>query len=685
MSAKSRHPLRYVQRLLFNIVYLLTKPGIVLVIAPILGVPFGIVSAHATGATSWITYVSAAATLTVLLGAAALLLHIIVICQGENRLKKLRAKSLWLIACLAVFLTASAIFSSQQAGGVDVREYMMSVLTGIVGAVSAFVAIQVFIFGEKLEHVGTVVSRASDKSEQISGKIDATSLKFDQQLTTLNETSHNVVYGAIGAIEKLLLLDVRLAERLKTLAPNEPFGALAAIRVNLEAWWRQLATDDTLLSALWTRYLETYLREEAVEVRKGELVTSAPIGLLVYIDTLREMLAVAEQQNATLVARFVTAVHPKDWYNWPHGDRKYFESDFVGQYYRSFAELATCARTKLGTRFDCARVFLCSERDHERTEEWARANEPRWPLESFEDFRDLKDFWVLNIALPLDKWPEDTDCEFAKKLRALYQDSSSRDGLVVPVWYDKWVDREAARKDRNGGLNRKRYDLLKAVQSARASCQQACNCAQTLIAAARDYSIATCNELKTALDAAITGASVPELSEPWKRLSTAISTDSESDFFRLMSDMHVIQERLGVSNPDAAKNITALVRHILRLRALRRGEADQANPLKWQSMAQVFGRDLQHPDNNMRFYKVSDVAREILSPEFAGFGFTKGNATGERDGVASKDVAWKVVLVPELRYPFETTRVRICTDGDNFSRHTKMLEDLDIAVKISLS
>ena len=242
------------------------------------------------------------------------------------------------------------------------------------------------------------------------------------------------------------------------------------------------------------------------------------------------MLAVAEQQNATLVARFVTAVHPKDWYNWPHGDRKYFESDFVGQYYRSFAELATCDCTKLGTRFDCARVFLCSERDHERTEEGPRANEPRWPLESFEDFRDLKDSGC-SILRPL--WtsgPEDTDCEFAKKLRALYQDSSSRDGLVVPVWYDKWVDREAARKDRNGGLNRKRYDLLKAVQSARASCQQACNCAQTLIAAARTIRSLRAMSSKR-LDAAITGASVPELSEPWKRLSTAISTDSESDFF----------------------------------------------------------------------------------------------------------------------------------------------------------
>ena len=106
-----------------------------------------------------------------------------------------------------------------------------------------------------------------------------------------------------------------------------------------------------------------------------------------------------------------------------------------------------------------------------------------------------------------------------------------------------------------------------------------------------------------------------------------------------MSDMHVIQERLGVSNPDAAKNITALVRHILRLRALRRGEADQANPLKWQSIARFLAEIYSTPITTCVSTRYRMWHAEISHRSLRALDSPKGNATGERDGVASKDVA----------------------------------------------
>jgi hypothetical protein len=170
---------------------------------------------------------------------------------------------------------------------------------------------------------------------------------FREKLDKVESTGIEAIQTATGFIERAFGLQVMTD--LRDRHSEAALEALQALGFNLRNWENHVTrrqngkivlVDDDKKIAVWLRYMRTYYFEEAFDVRRKELVTNGRNFCFILLATLQAFL---EQLNGNEKLHYyaVTPVHPKDWYNWPHGyckPRAYFEEDFVGLFYRVLRE-----------------------------------------------------------------------------------------------------------------------------------------------------------------------------------------------------------------------------------------------------------------------------------------------------------------------------------------------------------
>jgi hypothetical protein len=212
-------------------------------------------------------------------------------------------------------------------------------LVGLIGAVVTLVGLQVYVFTERLDKVGRAVGSADEKIASANKIISAGA-------ATLKDELAGTATATMRALESVL--DVRKA--FEAAAPASSAAAvlpgLEAMGLSYEAWARRLKSQDPYEAKVWLAACPTYYREEAFDVNHGEIVTNGRNFCFLLLATLSELLD--QSDGNTVVYYQVTPVHPKDWYNWPHGFGRphfYFENEFIGLYHRSLAALIQWSKT----------------------------------------------------------------------------------------------------------------------------------------------------------------------------------------------------------------------------------------------------------------------------------------------------------------------------------------------------
>jgi len=174
---------------------------------------------------------------------------------------------------------------------------------------------------------------------------------------------------------------------------------LKSVSVNLKAWanLRHGWADDLYLERVWLNNLQTYFREEAFDTKRAEIVTNARNYPFLLASTLLSFIEVANPpppgKSPTVLFHAVTPIHPRDWYNWPHGrdkPRAHYECDFMRLYRGLLQEIAKEYKDKV----EIVRYVLSADKDVVR-------KCFSWPLPNFGNAYDNLENWrVLDIPVP---------------------------------------------------------------------------------------------------------------------------------------------------------------------------------------------------------------------------------------------------------------------------------------------
>ena len=149
--------------------------------------------------------------------------------------------------------------------------------------------------------------------------------------------------------------------------------------------------------------IRTYYFEEAFDVKHREVVTNARNFTYLLLATLHSFSRHCARQSSQgnefkTVHLAITPVHPKDWFNWPHGfsrPRHYFEEEFLGHFRRCIREVLHTQASS--TLLESRRYVLAACDDHACAESKTKFG---WPLDLKERMcDDLNNSWVLPVAV----------------------------------------------------------------------------------------------------------------------------------------------------------------------------------------------------------------------------------------------------------------------------------------------
>ena len=524
----------------------------------------------------------------------------------------------------------------------------ISAMTGIVGAVITVVGIQVYVFSEKM-------GANTERMDQLETKLESANSKLDEAVSTLKRDLVATASATIGALENVLKTDRTYDTKLLGKQAPAVTAGLKAMGLTYSAWVDRFNTEKDLAAKVWLAAFPTFHREVAFDLNSGEIVTNSRNFCFLLLSAVSEMLE--HSDGATLVYHHITPVHPKDWYNWPHGytTHLYFENDFIGVYHRSLALLKTWATGKKLLH----KRYILSVPD--------RTNCPfGWSLPEEHEFKESEKFHLLHFAVPLDKWPHIDGCEFSNALRRYYQASARefsggdlKGYYAVPAWNEKWADH----RDGDSEELRTAREQLRDLRDCKIA---RCDCSAKL----RDAAIAGASEevrlCSATIDEVVHRLGGEELAKVWAALQKHVNVDGMKDFPEFIRDYQLASVYLSC-DPDGTRAIRNLLAAVLR-----RNSASQPSS-GWGNLYQTFAKELHPEASNARRAILKDEDLQEWKtlgvwPEFAILGLLN-NDTQKPD--------WKVVVTTSLEYPFEVAQIRILSKPADRSPYEDIVARLD--------
>lgn len=519
-------------------------------------------------------------------------------------------------------VTTIAVWSQNQTRLIDIA---VGALTGLVGAVVTVVGIQTYIFSDRM---GSVEKNVADANRYIKGAVE-----------TLEADLVGTASATIAALEHTLNIG-RIYET-KMLADQAPkiTAGLQAMGLTYEAWVRRFnKKEEEFAAKVWLAAFPTFHRETAFDINNGEIVTNSRNFCFLLLSTVSDLLE--HNDGKTIVYHQVTPVHPKDWYNWPHGynPHLYFENDFIGIYHRSLALLNKWAKAK-SRPFEHTRYVL-SLADN--------VIDPfGWDLPEQNEFSEPEKFQLLDFSVPLDAWPNVDGCDFANRLGDYYRAAAkcfSRDGVgaryAVPAWNNKWLILE-------DHLPRDIRDAKIKLAESNKCTKLSCDCAKQLRAVAlsnAEEKITTCtNKIAERVGTLNNG----QLTRVWKDLQERITKPIENGVPEFVRDYQLTSVHLS-SDQEGATAIRGLLAAVLRKHAALNAKAT------WGNLYSTFAENL-HPsasDAKRAILQEADLKGWAVEPEFAILGVRRDEST----------IDWKVVIATSLDYPFNVAQIRILGD-----------------------
>jgi len=478
------------------------------------------------------------------------------------------------------------------------------------------------------------------------------------ELQDVRHSGSDAVRAATGLIDNTLGTSFGNLHLLNS-HPDEYNQALEALGFNFRNWFDPINNNKDLpeMVSAWLRYTRTYYLEEAFDIKRREIVTNArnfTYLLLNTLDVLASFCSKSTEKGHPLKALHfaVTPVHPKDWYNWPHGratPRAYYEEDFLAHFWRCLRE---ALRAKgLHDVLEVSRIVLAASDEPARTESSTRFG---WPLDRCSQLQqDLKYSWLLPVSLPLRSLGERNE-EAASAIFRYYSSLVRNAGYeahslsVVPLVCERWAS-DAKSQDVGDmliGLNKIMKQRPDEVLG--------------LVALAASVHREELEKYKKNLDAALSQVSGHAI-EIWKTCRAACDAlvgGDTSHVFNFLKLTQIMDVHLSTYEAPRAFQAQELLRRMV-MAALRFKDTLEAEKLKaLPCLGKVFSESFQSSPhectvvalNTNAILKWSELG---LRNEFHMFGIKDAGGTE----------TWRILIAAEIDYPFEVTKVHIIEPG----------------------
>lgn len=564
--------------------------------------------------------------------------------------KRIQEKIAHISIVMFLVITFWSIFSTNME---DPRNILTGFLMGLVGTVVTVVGIQVYLLSDRVGSVGDSVATANRE--------------IVRAVETFEGDQIGSMSSAIKALENALAVKGTFeADKLKDMARTLHPG-IEAMGLSYKAWAERLQTDDPYIRRVWRAAFPSFFREEAYDIQGREMITNGRNYCYLLLGTLSQLME--QNKEGTVIYYQVTPVHPKDWYNWPHGFGKnhfYFENEFIGVYHRSLKALIRWASTS-GKSLEHGRYVLClsGAKNIDDIDQFS------WYPAARDEFERPEQFWLLDVPVPLDDqlWPE-PQCRYCKALRKYYLGAHRRAAAqnvlfskvtqyAVPAW--NWHGWE---RDSRHPLAAEIGEVIDAVKSVKT---EECTCVDKLLSTVKTTFTGIQKQQQHLISERVATRGNERLSSAWKRVVECINDDCALEYPRLLEAYHLVEVLSG--NQENAE----LVRGFLPV-VLRAWSAKQCTG--WGNLYDVFGKSLHSTPANARLIRRShDQLKEwpVPEPEFGIFGWRSSSGA---------DIQWKVVIATSLNYPFDVARIRVYENNsksihyNEYQKYDKLITQL---------
>jgi hypothetical protein len=547
-----------------------------------------------------------------------------------------------------ILITVSTIVTSKN---MDAREIVTGFLVGLVGTVVTVVGIQVYLLSDRVGSVGDLVKTANKE--------------IAEAVKTFTKDQMGSMSSAIKALEKALEIKQEVANDELLSKAEKLHPGLEAMGLSYSAWVTRLQSEDKYVGHVWQAAFPTFYREEAFDIRHGEIVTNGRNFCYLLLATLSQLLE--GNSGKTIVYYQVTPVHPKDWYNWPHGFGEhhcYFENEFIGVYHRSLRALIEWAKAKKTTDgpalLEHGRFILCSGDDGA-----PQVNRFGWDLPGTRETDSYKSCWVLDVPILLSTSDGLRLCEICSNLISYYKRllqeankqlhlPSGNDYYAVPVWSKNWEVANSLASVRD--IVQKLKDEAKSIPCPA--------CIQKLKDAAVTHLDGKIGSAILSIEKTVASLkdSQPRLVIAWEHVASFARKWNTADFPRFLQNYHLASVLLSNSR-SVDEDIRGILPSVLR----KRSAMECAG---WADLYCTFAGHLHSTPGLARIVHLTENqvhSWPVQEPEFAAFGIRDGDS-----------IRWKVFVATSLDYPFDVARIRIFEENgsDYESREYQKYRDL---------
>ncbi|HVZ17416.1 MAG TPA: hypothetical protein VG897_09895, partial [Terriglobales bacterium] len=433
--------------------------------------------------------------------------------------------------------------------------------------------------------------------------------------------------------------------------PEEYHQALEALGFNFTNWFEPINNNlsSPEIVSTWLSYIKTYYLEEAFDVKHREVVTNARNFTYLLLATLRSFSEYCGRQSSQekplkAIHLAVTPVHPKDWFNWPHGfgeHHGYFEQEFMGQFRRCLREVVGAHATS--TSLESKRYILAAADDNACAESKTTFS---WHLDLLERMHeDLKESWILPVAVPVTLMNEVSPSLMHYYDYAVKADGIQRAGVpVVPLICKRWTVMD-------GPTNVTLKSLIKELGDTPDKFLP-------LVAHARSKYTDEMTSLRNSLQDAFSAMNSPDIRNAWEtcdKAFLALLDGQPSSLYEAILASHVLDVHLSEEDPVVAfaaqENLRKLISKALHLKDCLMINVTSKRRC---SLGEVFAKELHlRPEHSQVLSMTTSAIRQWsdlgLKSEFHIFGVQEGNAPPE----------WKIVIAADINYPFEVAKVHI--------------------------
>lgn len=502
-------------------------------------------------------------------------------------------------------------------------------------------------------------------------------------LKEIERTGVEAVNSAIDFIKRGFVLQI--THELREKFPNQLLQGLMAIGFNLRNWEshlelrgedQKLVLKDDLTVNLWLRYMRTYFFEEAFDISRREIVTNGRNFCFMLLATFEAFLESLKEDD-TLVYYAVTPVHPKDWYNWPHGPktrkpRAYFEEEYIAIFWRTLREQLASAKED-NRQLEHGRFILACHED-------VMEQPFGWNLDRFEKIRaDLRTTRIFPAAVTIGSIEKEENALW-QIYNWLNQRFSRPDEtrhaanqwlerrFIVPLFCSEWrtEDFENASESEEKNIE-KALEALKSNYDEEKSYQILSQIAELLHGekikelvkkCKYDDKGGKCERLwKELVEKICKDETKNKAKDKTKDKTTEVVLNREKSIVQLIRDIHHYDVHLSEHGArDQQDSLRELLLTMFRFRDCywlnRRGQK------KWPSLVDVFTQQLHSdPEHSwlveLKEDHIKKWATEGVVSEFSIFGVK--NSLGE--------LSWKLVLATDLNDPFEVCKITIIEPG----------------------